>query len=266
MEKTKEPLKISYSTLPDLPIPWNTAELFEAACRLGFDGIKGDVTPSKDGRLILCHDSYFALTEQGRVIEPGDGKGVGRRWISHMSAAQCRALEYANEAAKENLGYYAHVCELEDLIRICKEHGKLAYITVRDKQIGLCVGEVYRLLEKYDMKDQCIINSFSYETLCAMRKKDESIRLSLVFGPNKMLTKAHIRKARSLGRCAVCIFWSRDAFLSGDLLKKSQPAMDYAKDEGIELHFAHAWDEETYALGRSCGFLAFQCTSTSVLS
>ena len=41
----KEPLKISYSTLPDLPIPWNTAELFEAACRLGFDGIKGDVTP-----------------------------------------------------------------------------------------------------------------------------------------------------------------------------------------------------------------------------
>ena len=98
-----------------------------------------------------------------------------------------------------------------------------------------------------------------------MRKKDESIRLSLVFGPNKMLTKSHIRKALSLGSCAVCIFWSRDAFLAGDLLKKSRPAMDYAKDEGIELHFAHAWDEETYRFALAQGFCGFQCTCTEIL-
>ena len=265
MKTTDNVLKISYSTLPGLPIPWNTAELYEEAARLGFDGIKGDVTPTRDGRLIMCHDSYFALTEQGRVIEPGDGKGVGRRWISHMSAAQCKALEYANEAAKKNLGYYAHVSELEDLIRICKRYGKLAYITVRDKQIDLCVDEVYRLLEKYEMKDQCIINSFSFETLSAMRKRNASIRLSLVFGPHKCLTRLHVNRALALGNCAVCVFWTRDELMAGGLLKKSKAAMAYASEKGVPLHLAHAWDEESYRFALVQGFCGFQCTCTEIL-
>jgi glycerophosphoryl diester phosphodiesterase len=63
MKPTDNVLKISYSTLPGLPIPWNTAELYEEAARLGFDGIKGDVTPTRDGRLIMCHDSFFSMTE-----------------------------------------------------------------------------------------------------------------------------------------------------------------------------------------------------------
>lgn len=257
-------LKISYSTLPDLPIPWNTAELFEAACKLGFDGIKGDVTPSSDGRLIMCHDSFFSMTENGLALEPGD-VGVCKKRIYRMTAAQCKNLEYANAQAEAHLGYRAKVAELEDLIRICKQYGKIAYITVRDRRIEQCVDEVYRLLRKYDMTRQCIINSFSVKTLAAMRAKDASIRLSLVFGPNKILTKSHIHKAMSLGNCVVCLFWSRETLMAGHLLEKSKNAIAYAKEKAVELHFAHAWDIESYQVGLRSGFCGFQCTSTTVL-
>lgn len=257
-------LKISYSTLPDLPIPWNTAELFEAACKLGFDGIKGDVTPSSDGKLIMCHDSFFSMTEDGLALEPGD-VGVSKKRIYRMTAEQCKNLEYANAQAEAHLGYRAKVAELEDLLRICKQYGKIAYITVRGRQIETCVDEVYRLLEKYDMTRQCIINSFSVKTLAAMREKDASIRLSLVFGPNKILTKHHIQKALSLGNCVVCLFWSRDVLMAGRLLEKSKSAIAYAKEKNVALHFAHAWDPESYQAGLNAGFCGFQCTSTTVL-
>lgn len=251
-------LNISYSKLFDLPIPWNTAELYETACKLGFDAVKGDVTPSRDGKLIMCHDSYFSINEEGKVLEPGQ-KGNCKKMIQYMSAEKCISLEYANQEAKEHLGYYAKVTELEDLISICKKYNKIAYITVRDKQIQTCVDEVYRLLHKYKMENSCIINSFSLETLNAMKKKDPSIKLSLVFGPNRMLTKRHIDKASALGNCAVCIFWTKDVLFSDEMLEKSKNAMDYAKEKGVELHFAHGHDTESYKFGVDCGFSAFQC-------
>ena len=251
-------LNISYSKLFDLPIPWNTAELYETACELGFDAIKGDVTPSSDGKLIMCHDSYFRLNENGRVLEPGN-KGAHMKLIKNMTSKECTALEYANEEAKEYLGYYAKVAELEDLIRICKKHGKIAYITVRDKQIEMCVYEIYRLLQKYNMVDHCIINSFSTDTLNIMKQKVPEIKLSLVFGPNRMLTKRHIDRASALGNCAVCLFWTKDVLLGKEMLRKSQNAIIYAKEKCVELHFAHGHDKESYNFGIECGFSGFQC-------
>ena len=258
MKNSNQILNISYSKLFDLPLPWNSAEVFETACSLGFDAVKGDVTPSKDGRLIMCHDSYFYLDENGRVLEPGH-KSPKKKMIKSMTAEECTSLEYASEDAHSHLGYYARVAELEDLIRICAEHGKIAYITVRDKQIELCIDEVLRLLKKYDMESRCIINSFSTEALWTMRKKAPDVRLSLVFGPNRILTKQHIDKAAALGNCAVCLFWWRPFLMDGAALAKSQKAMQYANEKGVELHFAHGSDPEVYRFGASCGFKAFQC-------
>ena len=262
MSENKKILNIAYSKLFDLAIPWNSAEVFETACKLGFDAVKGDVTPAKDGKLIMCHDSFFYFDKNGRVLEPGN-MGVKKKMIRYMSSDYATSLEYANEEARKNLGYYAKVAELEELIKICSKYEKIAYITVRDKQIGSCVDETYRLLKKYDMVDKCIINSFSMETLRTMRGKDANIKLSLVFGPNKILTKKHIDNAASLGDCAVCVFWWKDALMAGEKLKKSQKAIEYAKEKGVVLHFAHGSDSESYKFGVSCGFKGFQCTNSN---
>ena len=256
-----EILNISYSKLYDLDIPWNTTELYGAACDAGFDGIKGDVTPSLDGKLIMCHDSHFGFDENGRVVEPGV-EGKTKKNIDEMTFEECKNLEYALKSAKEKFGYYPKVASLEDFIRVCKEKGKFPYITVRDNKIDMCVDEVYRILTKYDMTRNCIVNSFSPDTLAAMRKKDGEVCLSLVFGPDEPLTRKEVDIAAGLGNCVVCVFWWKASQLDGKLYEKSNDAIEYAKEKGVVLHIAHGADKESYGLGLKMGFKGFQCLTS----
>ena len=255
-----EILNVSYSKLFDIDIPWNSAEVFECACKLDFDGIKGDVTPTKDGKLVMCHDAEFWFDENGRVYEPGN-TGVYEKKICEMTYEECKQLEYATEAAKNHLGYYAKVAGLEDMISICHKYSKFPYITVRDTEIDMCVDEVYELLSKYNLTDKCIINSFSLDTLKAMRKKDENIYLSQVQDLNITLTKAMIDDAVELKNCMICAFWSvKDKQMFDDMYEKSAEAIEYAKEKGVILYLAHGADKESYKTGLERGFKGFQCT------
>lgn len=258
-------LNISYSKLADIPVPFNTHELYEAACGADFDAIKGDVTPSCDARLIMCHDPYFEIDENGRVFEPGS-TGVRRVMINELSGEQCMSLEYSSESYRDYLGYYAHVTDLEDLIRLCSSKDKIPYITVRDKEISSCVDEIYRLVVKYDMIDKCIINSFTKETLEAMRKKDPLIQLSLVWGPNKALTKDVVDFALSLGNCVICIFWFKEYQLSGQLYEASREAYEYGQEKGVVFHLAPSDDKESYNWAKNHGFKGAQCSKAEIIS
>ena len=251
-------LNISYSKLSDIPLPWNTAELYEFACQHGFDGIKGDVTPSLDHKLIMCHDDYFSFDENGRVLEPGK-QGIYQRKINELHSDECKQLEYARPNAHEYLGYYARVTELEDLIRICKKYGKFPYITVRDQQIELCVEEILRLLRQDDMTDRCIINSFTPDTLWAMRRNAPNMALSYVWGPDIPLTRDVIDTARALGNCAVCAFIFKEAQAEGSVYEQSRDAIAYAKKNRVVLHLAHGADRDSYRWGLERGFMGFQC-------
>lgn len=262
MKITDNVLNIAYSKLFDLNIPWNSAEVFEEACKLGFDGVKGDVCPSADGKLIMCHDSEFQLDEKGRVYEPGN-TGVSVKEIGEMTCEECIKLEYGSEPCKEYLGYYAKVAQLEDLVRICHKYSKFPYITVRDTQIQKCVDEVYRLLVKYDMVDNCMINSFTTETLRKVREKGENIALSYVQEINTPLTFEAVDTAAELGNCVVCVFWSvKDEALFDDMYQKSLEAIKYAKEKGVVLYIAHGADKKSYKTGLERGFKGFQCLTS----
>ena len=261
-----EVLNISYSKLVDLDIPVNTAEMFEVGCKLGFDGIKGDVCPTSDGKLIMCHDAEFRFDENGRVFESGNTTGVSVKQICDMTYDECTQLEYELESSKAQLGYYAKVVGLEDLIRICHIHSKFAYITVRDKQIQTCVDEVYRLLLKYNMTNQCIINSFTYETLKTVREKDENICLSHVQELDIPVSKEMIDTALELKKCVVCAYWSvnKDGVFD-EMYEKSKEAMEYAKEKGVKLFLAFATNKENHKLAIERGFTGFQCQRSEVL-
>ena len=263
-EMIKGIVNVGYSKLHDQPYAWNSAELYEAVCKFGFDGAKGDVTPSADGKLIMCHDAEFQFDENGRVLEPGQ-TGVSCTPIDQLTHAECKALEYASETAKAHLGYYPHVADLEDLMKVCQKYGKIPYITVRDQQIELCVNEVFRLLHLYDLTYKCIINSFSVETLRTVREKDPNVQLSLVFGPDLPLTKELVDTAIQLGDCAVCVFWWRDTQIEGKMMEESREAMLYAKEKGVPIHLAHGSDRESYLRGLEQGFSGFQCVSPTAL-
>lgn len=252
-------LNISYSKLTDIPVPFNTAELYETACMKGFDAIKGDVTPSSDGKLIMCHDPYFYIDDNGRVIEPGSTSD-NKVMIDELSQEECVKLEYSSMQSYDHLGYYPCVATVEDLIKICKKNNKIPYITVRDKRIEECIDEVHRLLLKYDMMRQTFVNSFTYDTLKYMRKKDPDIKLSYVQKLNTVLERKVVDDAVSLGNCVICVFWFNDAQKSLNLYEKSKDAIFYAKENGVELHLAAVEDKEYYKWGITHGFKGFQCS------
>lgn len=260
-------LDISYSKFFDLPQVFNTAETYQLACDLGYDAIKGDVAVTSDDKLVMCHDSYFKFDADGRVfdsVEVESAQGEQKE-IVDMTYEECTALEYNSQAAKVHLGYYSKVVGLEDLLKICKENQKIAYITARELKIKEVTEEIHRLLIKYDMVEQCIVNSFNFETLEAMRKLDARIFLSQVQGPNVVPAKEAIDHIAKLGKAAICYFWFKDKILDEDFYNESKDSIAYAKQKGLELHFAHAWDKETYELGIQRGFTGFQCAASGVI-
>jgi glycerophosphoryl diester phosphodiesterase len=232
----------------------NTYPAFIAAANRSYYGIETDVHVTADGKFVVIHDSSTERVSGGAI-----NVNVEEACFDELTELTFPDLDGKLERRD------IKIPSLADYVNICKKYGKIAYITVRDRRIESCVDEVYRLLEKYEMKDQCIINSFSFETLSAMRKRNASIRLSLVFGPHKCLTRLHVNRALSLGNCAVCVFWTRDELMAGGLLKKSKAAMAYASEKGVPLHLAHAWDEESYRFALAQGFCGFQCTCTEIL-
>lgn len=260
----KKPLNVAYSRLEDRAFPWNSAEFFAAALELGFDGVKGDVAMTADLKPVMCHDSFFDFDENGRVLEPGK-TGTGKREISDMTLNECLEFEYSNEEAAKIFGYHPHVADLEQLIKICSEKEKVAYITLRDQQIEACVNETYRLLEKYGMVNNCIVNSFSFETLAAIKAKDPSIRLSLVYGPDMPIEKSLVDQVIAMGNCVLCVFWFIGAQEAGELYNASREALEYALANGVELHLAHGVTAETYNKALQQGFTGFQCLNAALL-
>lgn len=233
-----------------------------------FDGIKGDVAVTSDNKLVMCHDSCFVFDENGRVFDSDaveSGVQGERKNIVDMTYAECLALEHNSEAVKEHLGYYPKVIGLEDFLKICKENQKLAYITVRVLRMKEITEEIYRLLVKYDMVEQCIINSFTYETLAAMRKLDDRIFLSQVQPPDSVPTKEIVDNLVALGNTAICFAWSKEFVHEDALYNQSKAAIAYAKQKGLVTHFSQVWDKEAYSLSVKRGFVGFQCATACTI-
>lgn len=260
-------LRVSYSKLFDAPQVFNSAEMYTEACQLGFDAIKGDVAVTSDNKLVMCHDSYFLFDDDGRVFASDELEGVKGNLpaadIVDMTYAACVALEYRSPSERERLGYYPKVVGLEDYLKICKEYGKIAYITVRDLRIPAITQEIYQLLVQYDMVEQCIVNSFAYETLTALRALDDRLFISQVQPPDTIPTKEILDAIAALGKAAVCYFWFGDS-INDAMYERARDSIAYAKEKGLAVHLAHAWSKEGIEIGVQHGFTGFQCGNACV--
>ncbi len=220
---------IAYSVINNDKGPINTAEHFEYCGSLDcFTALKGDVQPTSDGGVIMCHDKGFTLDENGRITTFNADDCV---LIHDMTTEQCQALEHRTPYN----GEYCKVITFEKYIQRCKRTGKIAFITVRDQYIPEVIAHIMPILEKYRMIDRSIINSFTLSTLQAFREANESIMLSNVLDFGKVLTKAHINNAVSLGNCLInCFHFPSDS--GWDLLDQSKEAIDYAIENDIRIY------------------------------
>lgn len=214
---------VAYSRVNGSDGAINTAEHFKWACKQGFTGIKGDVRPTSDGVLIMCHDAGFTLTDSGTITTYNADTATP---IHDMTAEQCLALQHGN-------GNY--VCSFDEYIKICKKYGKIAYITIRDEYIDEVVAAMFPILDKYNMRTRCIVNSFTLASLQAVRAEDNAIMLSQVLGSGSTITEAAINRAISLGNCMICGF---DFPNFGEFDDITDSVVAYARENDIRLYEA----------------------------
>ena len=215
---------VSYSIVNGSDASINTAELFTWAAKQGFTALKGDIQPTSDGKLIMCHDEGFTFNADGDITTYDANNSTQ---IRTLTEAECLALQHATTQNQ--------ICNFDTYIKICKKYGKIAYITIRDKYIEDIVPAMFAVLDKYNMRTRCIVNSFTLTSLQAVRAVDDTITLSQVFGHKAGVTTANIDNAISLGNCMICGFsFPND---TGETMI-AESVIEYARANDIRLYEA----------------------------
>lgn len=241
---------IAYSKIADDGGAINTAEHFIHCAKKHFTALKGDVRPTSDGKLIMCHDAGFTLREDGRITTFNADNAV---LIRDMTAEACVALQHDNEN---------HVIDFEQYIKICKKYGKFAYITVRDEYLDDVITAMFSVLKKYSMRDRCIINSLAYETLQAIRQADPDIVLCYTAYSTVNLSNTFVDRAKALGNCIACGF---DFPNLGGFDEISKDVLSYAHDNGVRVYEAQVNDPAQIDQLMDYGIMGAQMTVEPVL-
>lgn len=134
----------------------NTMEAFRAAINAGAEMIETDVHLTKDDQLVLIHDNTVERTT--------DGRGS----VKDMTFEQLRKLNAGGSAT------YLQIPTLEELLQLLKETGVLLNLELKEYYEGdetslershRCIDKCVELIEKYDMADKMVFNSFDAHAL-----------------------------------------------------------------------------------------------------
>ncbi|MBE6964865.1 MAG: hypothetical protein E7441_02385 [Ruminococcaceae bacterium] len=248
----KEIMNTAYSQIGLAPI--NTAEHFQLAAHLGFNALKGDVRITKDNRLVMCHDAGITLDENGRICKLDKNN---RKLFVDLTYDYLKTLEYAAEY--DAMGHYAKVCDFDTYVRICKENGKLVYITLRNNKIPELVRDVMKTVRKYHVEESCVINSFTIETLREVRKYSDAIPLSQVILHRAPLTREVVDNVIPFKNGIVTMF----IYPESDPMKyweESRDGIEYAKANNVPIHMAQVGSYKDYCEMIRRGVTGFHIT------
>lgn len=144
--------------------PENTLAAFRGACELGVDYIETDVQCTKDGVLVLFHDTDLSRITgaEGNVID-----------YTYDELCQLDAGCWFGEAFMGE-----RIPTLEETLDYLKGEDCSLYLELKD--IGEAEGfeeKVVETVREYGMMDRCVFASFNYEYLCAIKEADHSAKI-----------------------------------------------------------------------------------------
>jgi glycerophosphoryl diester phosphodiesterase len=148
--------------------PENTLPAFEQAIAMGADGIEVDVQCSKDGVLVVMHNTTVNETTNGQ----------GR--VAVLTAAELGKLDAGSHfnASFANVG----VPTLEEVLAVTE--GKITLnieIKSKDDLGGREVEPLVEILQAGNLYDQVIVSSFNVITLLKLRHTDPQVTLGLLY-------------------------------------------------------------------------------------
>lgn len=152
--------------------PENSLPAFRLAGELGYWGAECDVSVTKDGFLVLMHDSTVNRTTNGRGL------------VSSFTLEEIRKLKIDVGA---NVRYYTdlQVPTLEEFLQICKEYGMTPVIELKILLEDANYDTLISLLRQTGMEDEALVISFDYVKLQKLREKSPVHTMLLSQNPSK---------------------------------------------------------------------------------
>ncbi len=183
--------------------PENTLPAIQAAIDNLSDYAEIDVQETKDGVIVLLHDSNLKRTT---------GKN---QYIWNLTYEELEKIDAGKRYGKEFEG--TRIPMLEEVLLLCQNTMKLNIelkINSHEKQL---VEEVVRLIEAYGMEEQCILSSANYGALGRVKALNPDIKtgyiMSFTYGyfynwenadffsvKSSFITREMIRYAHSYGK------------------------------------------------------------------
>lgn len=185
----------------------NTMTAFEEAWKCGADMIETDVHMTLDRQLILMHDHTVDRTT--------NGKGT----VSKLTLTELQSLNAGDALHPEKIplfeDFMAWACEKGIMVNIeIKEY----YSPENEERCAACIDQVIACVEKYQMADRIVINSFDAWVLEYVYQKFEKRYLLHGFYPYSIMRNVTLNPDEYL-YCA-CIFDDKNPRLFSELEKK----------------------------------------------
>ena len=147
--------------------PENTLEAYRKAIELGVEMIECDVNITRDGTLVMMHDSTLDRTTNG----------AGR--VSAATWEEVQQLDAGSKFKPEFSG--VRVPSTEETLLLYKEAGILSCFEVKgadgDESDRIALGLV-ELFVKHDMLDQAFLSSYHHEALHVAKSKCPELLLA----------------------------------------------------------------------------------------
>ena len=219
-----EPLRIAYSAIWVDKI--NTATHWLFAADMGFNVLKGDVEITSDGKLIMCHDPGFTFDGNGRIVAYDASNNTT---IVSMTYATARGYVYADNPTR--YGDYCPVADIDDFLGICKEKGKIAFVTIRDTNTETVVEVLADAIIRHGMESRVIINALSTSILEKVRanRKCDYMAINFIGQQDHAISTADVDACIALGRCFVSVWCNNTT----SYVDSSADAIAYAQAKGV---------------------------------
>ncbi|SFR91529.1 glycerophosphodiester phosphodiesterase [Anaeromicropila populeti] len=146
--------------------PENTMAAIEKAIENMADYAEIDVQETKDGEVILLHDSNLLRTTGYNAF------------IWEVTLEKLRTLDAGSWMSEEYAG--TQIPTLEEVLAYCKGKIKLNIEIKSNGKFNDLEGKVAALIEKYDFQRQCVVSSVAYRTLEKVKEANPEIRTGYI--------------------------------------------------------------------------------------
>lgn len=149
--------------------PENTLSSFEKAVQMGADGIELDVQLSKDGYVVVIHDTSINRTSNG----------IGR--VGDLTLDQLKNLDFGSWFSSKFKN--EHILTLEEVFSQLKDWNGLINVEIKREWLQFTAIEkkVAELIVKFDRLDKTIVSSFSALSLIKIRRTLSHIQTGILY-------------------------------------------------------------------------------------